>query len=677
MNPLRTALALACGLVVPLAAQVRIDTLPPIAVSLTRTPQPVDRLGLPITSTSGESARRGRPFASFADLFGFVPGVFATDRGDPTVDQRITIRGSGARSNFGLRGIRVLVDGVPATLPDGQTQLGALIPSTITRIDVARGPLGALHGNDAGGVVAVTTADRPTSPSAVTATLAVTSPDQLAARVSLGGAAAHLNGLVSSEWTETDGRRRHARTTTRRFQGALTWRPADRSTFTLRASLQDDPFNQAPGALTLAEFSADPTAAAPRNVALDAGKAVRQWQVAVGWRGQTGRVDLDVHAWRLGRELGNPIAAPAPTDPRAGTWIDLDRRVSGARSSAHVALRPRLDLSVGIDWQRMHDGRQNRPHLGSGPLGAPFVDQVETVTELGPFAQAVWQATAALSLRGGVRHDRIAFTVNDALDPAASGRRVMSATTPSASISFRRGGSVAWLGVAQAFDTPTTTELANRADGGTGLNRTLGPARTTTLEVGVRRQRTRFRIEAAAWSGHTADAILPAAEVAGRSVYHNVTRTTSRGIEAAADVVTGNHLWLRGVVTVIDARFGPGTRAGDGRSLSRLPIPGVPRWSGRLGAALVAGTWRLDLDQEFRSGTPADDDGSHRADGWGPGVTGAVMRWFAAPGLTLTLTGTNLTDRPVVASVVVDAAGGRFIQPLARRAVQIGAELAF
>ena len=675
MRPLVIAtLALLSG-GLPLPAQRPVDTLPPIAVSLTRTTAAPARLGLPLSSSSGAVARRGREFVGLAELLDFVPGVFATDRGDATVDQRITIRGSGARSNFGVRGVRILIDGVPATLPDGQSQLGPLIASTVSRIDVARGPLASLHGNGAAGVIAVTTAAPPDHGDELRLITSVAGSGYRAAAISAGHGNAERGVTVSGEWHRGGSGRQHADATSRRLNAAARWRTAARGTLTLRAALQHDPFNRAPGALTETEFSADPRAAAPRNVALAAGKAVSQWQVSGGWDGRVGAVDVTSRTWLLGRRLNNPIAAPPPGAPDQGTWINLDRRVYGARAAIHLESGQHLDLSAGLDWQLMRDDHRNRATQGAGPVGAPFVDQVETVSELGPFVQALWQPTNTVSLRGGVRHDRVAVHVADALTPLASGRRVMAASSFSGSLAWVRSGWTAWAGVGQSFETPTTTELANRPDGGTGLNPTLMPARMLSGELGLRRETASARLELVGWTAVTRDAILPAADIGGRSHYHNVDRTHARGIEATATVVPVAGAVLRATVTGIDSRFGSGVHAGDGTSLANRRIPGVPALAARIGVGWLGNGWQLDLSQEFRGSTLADDVGTRRAAGWGLGVTDMTLRWWIGPDVTLSLIGSNLTSRHLVSSVVVNAAGGRFIQPLAPRQMRLGAEL--
>lgn len=675
MNPFRTLLGLVmAALPAPGSAQDSVVVLPPIGVTATRLPPTTTRAGFALTTLTGDSARRGRAFATLDELLAFVPGVFATDRGDATVDQRITIRGSGARANFGIRGLRVLIDGVPATLPDGQTQLGALIPSTIQHLEVARGPLGALHGNASSGVIAIETVGVPDS-SALRGSIGLGARggfDQVASLdMALGrGAGATLTRSDARH----DGSRVHSASRETNWSGAVGWRLTPMTTVILRGAWQVMPFSESPGALTQPEFALDAHQAAGRSVRLDAGKSVSQRQLSVGLRHRGGAFDAGVHAWILGRDLTNPLAAPAPDTPANGTWIDLDRTVRGIRTDVAWRTTDRLTVSGGIDWQQMRDDRRNREHDGNEPFGAPFVDQQERVGEVGPFVQGQFRISDAMSLGVGVRHDHTTFEVLDALDATRSGTRSMGATTGSTSLGWTHGAWEGWFGLAQGFETPTTTELTNRADNATGLNTTLDPARTTSIEAGVVRASDRMRLELASWTSRTTDAILPAAEVGGRSIFHNVDHTTSRGVEITASAAFARHLLVRSTATLVDARFGMGLLDGNGTLIGGNTIPGVPRFSGIVGVTWHPGAWTLELDHRLRGGTIADDRGVAGAQGWATGITNLQLRqsWTRT---TLHLTIRNAFDRSVVGAVVVNAAAGRFIQPLPRRRVTVGVDV--
>ncbi|MCB1629789.1 MAG: TonB-dependent receptor plug domain-containing protein, partial [Xanthomonadales bacterium] len=75
-----------------------------------------------------------------------VPGVVIADRRNEAQDPKLVVRGFGARSAFGIRGVRLEVDGIPATMPDGQGQLSHVPWSADAVVSIERGPLAVLAG---------------------------------------------------------------------------------------------------------------------------------------------------------------------------------------------------------------------------------------------------------------------------------------------------------------------------------------------------------------------------------------------------------------------------------------------------------------------------------------------------------------------------------------------------
>src|SRR5882672_283064 len=158
---LACAAALWC---VPLAlrGQTPADTtkpypLPPLTVSVTRAELPLSKVPLSVHSVDRAQISRARPTWGLDEALANVPGVFVANRYNFSQDQRISIRGFGARSAFAVRGIKILVDGIPQTLPDGQGQLTNLELGEVDHIEVLRGSSSALFGNASGGVISIWT----------------------------------------------------------------------------------------------------------------------------------------------------------------------------------------------------------------------------------------------------------------------------------------------------------------------------------------------------------------------------------------------------------------------------------------------------------------------------------------------------------------------------------------
>lgn len=649
-----------------------------LEVTVLRTPLLLTGAGMAITVLEGRVARRGRRFVGPAEAFAFVPGVVARERGDRALEPRLAIRGAGARANFGVRGLQVIVDGVPATLADGQAPLTFLDLDLAERIEVARGPLAALHGNGAQGVIAIATAARPTGPWEGRLAWGGGSRGVLDLLATAGVAGERIGGFLAASRRSTAGVRRHAEARQLRVRGALEWRAGRGTRFTLRGSLADDPLLQAPGALTAAEFATDPAGANPAAIARQASKRVEQGQFSVGFRHEGGTAATEVTAWLLQRDLFNPLAVqPAgATDPLDGLLIEVDRAVAGLRAASTRTIGSRVVLTAGIDVQRQDDWRRNSVHrAGAALAGTDLLDQRQLVTALGPFAQAVVALEDGVSLRGGMRHDRVAFDIADRRSTAGSGRRTMAAWSAGATLTRRRGPFASWIGIATAFETPTTTELAGRPDGMTGINDLLDPSRSLNLEVGLRVRQLGGEFEVVLWRATTRDAITPVEAMDGRSWYDNVGRTRTRGLELALATRLRDGWRAQLSATFLDARFGATAVADDGTSLEGGRLPGIPRNTARVGIAGAIGPLRVDLDHGWSSGLDADDRNTIGVAGWGAGITNLAVQWPVSQATTIFASADNILDRAHVASVVVNGFGGRVIEPGNGRLLAIGAEI--
>jgi len=675
----RPALSLLALLPVGLAAQ-RPDSaavLPPIRVAVTRSPESLRTLGASVTVVDSTPIRRGRMAGGLDEALAFVPGVIAANRWNPSLDQKLIIRGFGARANFGVRGVKILIDGIPQTLPDGQSQLTNLDLALVERVEVLRGAASSLHGNAAGGVLAFTS--RSASADRDGVNLGFEGGSLGLARLQLGiegrrGTVAIVGG---ASMTRSDGFRIHSRSEQRRGQVALAWQLRPATTLTVRGAYADDPFADNPGALTSTEASATPMASAPNNLLRDAGKSVKQGQLSLGLDDQRGPWQSELRLWGLTRTLDNPLAAPAPapTTANEGLWVGIDRVGTGLRASTTRRLGIHR-VTAGIDVQSSRDDRVNRRHRAGTPFGPMLLDQRETVRELGVFAQATLPR-GPWELRGGMRWDRTSFDVADAIG-SGSGERSMAAVSGNVSLARVIGrATTMWTSVATAFETPTTTELANQPDGSTGLNRVLDPQRSVSFEVGMRTAGTHGQLEAAIWTTSTRDAITPFQEVGGRAYFANAGRTRTRGFEVAGQAPITSGLMALATVTFTDATFRDyevGKVRLDGRR-----VAGIPRTVGRLGVRGTLGQLGIDVDHALASSQFADDGNAIEVAGWGSGLTGVRIRWIGggrrqfAPFVAVQ----NLFDRQVIGSVTVNGSFGRVFEPAAGRNVTAGATVQF
>ncbi|HWB41311.1 MAG TPA: TonB-dependent receptor, partial [Gemmatimonadales bacterium] len=393
-----------------------ITQLPELNVTVTRVPEPLDRVPFAVGVLDRNDLVRGQATLGIDEALNNLPGVVVANRYNFSLDQRISIRGFGSRSNFGVRGLKVLVDGIPQTLPDGQSQLTNVDFADLERAEVLRGASSSLYGNASGGVIAFQTQRAAPGPFAQQVRLQAGDGKRAGDgfykwQSWTSGRSGDVSGTLSVSQFKADGFRQHSAAEFRQLNAGADWVVSGSTSATFRLSLADNPQAQNPGALTRAEYQANPDSAAANNLRRGADKDVQQHQLSVGVRHFDARGnEYGVTVFGLLRDLENPLAAPpdVPGGPTNGTYVRIDRNVAGVRLNSVHSLggeerAPRL--TAGVDLQRMSDGRENLVSDGGIPTSVLFLDQQERVTEVGPFAQVQWSPNERLLLSGGARFD--------------------------------------------------------------------------------------------------------------------------------------------------------------------------------------------------------------------------------------------------------------------------------
>jgi iron complex outermembrane receptor protein len=628
---------------------------------------------------------RARPTWGLDEALLAVPGVYTANRYNFSLDQRLAIRGFGSRSAFAVRGVKVLIDGVPQTLPDGQGQLTNLDLGMVDRIEVLRGASSALYGNASGGVISIWTNPETEAPWSEEARVVWGAFDRegrrswskwhssTRVRAAGGSALLHLSRLrYAGERDHSAADLRYASLRFRRSVGPGWW-------LGLMVDVGDQPRADNPGALTDEEANVDRNQAAPANLAQGAGKDVLQAQAAATLRrtfADGGEVALTLFG--LSRDLENP---------QTFAYISIDRAAHGARVTVSRNLRAHR-LTAGLDFQRLRDDRVNFTISGGAPGTTRTLAQLEHVTEVGPFVQSTVQLTPAVAATGGLRYDRVAFRVADRLvspgDPNDSGRRLMDAMSGSLGLTLAPAERVTlYANIGTSFETPTTTELANRPDTAGGFNADLAPQRARSMEVGMRGTAGSVAWSVAAFRAEIRD-LLTSFEVPSvpqRRFFRNAGRARHDGLEVGASATLGAGVRVVASWTASRFRYTDFTIESGGRewTLDGRPLPGLPEhWVRMLVRARPAwgrGAW-LEVEQAASSGYFVHDTASTRTRGWTAthvriGWDGSLGGLEVAPFVGLN----NAFNHHYVGSVVVNAAGGRHYEPAPGRNAYLGLQL--
>ena len=409
----------ACAQTVPTPPQ-----LTPVVVTATRIESLAADVPASITRIDGDEVRNAHALVNISESLGGVPGLLARDRQNYAQDVQISVRGFGARSTFGIRGVRLYVDGIPATLPDGQGQITNVELGSVERIEVLRGPFSSLYGNSSGGVIQVFTAEGRGAP---TLGFGVSGGSDGALRLGVQASGASAGGfgynLSASRFT-TDGYRDHSETERTLGNAKLTFRPDTDTQWTLIANSVALPKAQDPLGLSRAQYEANPRGVDPSAITFDTRKTVNQTQLGVILER---RVDAanSLQALVYGGHRGTeqyqsiPVATQQSSPRQPGGVILLGRDYEGAdlrwTSKLQLGATP-LTLVGGVAYDVLAERRlgfQNFVGSTLGVRGALRRDERNDVSAFDQYLQAAWQFAPQWSLNLGVLHSRVSFTSTD------------------------------------------------------------------------------------------------------------------------------------------------------------------------------------------------------------------------------------------------------------------------
>ena len=616
-----------------------------------------------------------------------VPGLIARDRQNHAQDTQLSIRGFGARATFGVRGLRLYADGIPASMPDGQGQLSHFALAGAERIEVMRGPFSALYGNSSGGVVQLFSADgQPGDPWRLRAGFG--SDNTWTASANLQGGNGEAGYNIALARFDTQGYRDHSAARRDSFNAKLHWNIDDGRRLDLVLNHLDIPEALDPLGLTEAQYREDPRQATAVAYTYNTRKSVRQPQIGLTYThalGGTGTLRARVYGGerQVVQYLSVPVAAQA-NPLSSGGVIDLDNRYGGLdlRWTWRGELAGRaaeFTLGANADRQRQHRrGFENFVDDMLGVRGAPRRDEHNRVDNSDQFAQLWWQFADRWSLLAGARHSNVRFRSNDdyisAGNPDDSGRVDYSQTAPVAGLMFAPGDNTRiHLSAGRGFETPTFNELSYRADGGAGLAFDLQPAISDNLELGYKWRRPGSGLlEAALFRADTDDELAVARNVGGRSSYRNVGSARRQGLEAAWSQTLARDWDLRLAYTWIDATFREGYLicSGAGCTVPSTPvaagarIPGIARQQAYARLAWTGERWSAAAEALAMSDVVANDAATASAPGYGLLNLEVAHRWQQSHGsLRAFLRLDNAFDRRYIGSVIVNEGNGRFHEP--------------
>jgi iron complex outermembrane receptor protein len=707
-RPLALALLGTCSVFSQAHAQNALPaTVDSVVVTATREGR--DPLSTPaaVTRIDGDLLRDGKLQINLSETLARVPGLTAANRENYAQDLQISIRGFGARSTFGVRGVRLYADGIPATMPDGQGQVSHFSLGGAASVEVLRGPFSALYGNSSGGVIAITTEDG-ADPRRISLDLMAGSRDTTRGAFAVRGAG-WLNYALDASTFSTDGAREHS--AARRDSGNLKLtRAVGNGKITFIASTVSMPEAQDPLGLSRVEFDADATRATPVALQFNTRKTVRQTQGGMLYEQPFGvsesgsqKVSLSLYGGNRTIEQYQSIAVGAQTPATSpGGVIDLGRDYRGVDLRWRITQAlggGKLAFTAGLAHEVLDEARKGfRNFTGTGAtqvLGVKGVlrrDEDNKLTSTDPYLQAEYDL-GSLTAIAGVRQTKVKFDSKDNYiatgNPNDSGQASFKGTLPVLGLNWRmqQNWSV-YASVARGFETPTFNEIAYRPGGQTGLNFDLKPSRSNHAELGTKwRSADGLRLDAALFNVSTKDELVVLTNTGGRSTFQNATRTTRKGVELAASADITPAISVTAAATLLDAKYQDGFRTCTATPCATanvaVPagnrIPGIARGTGYVEAA-----WRFTakskLAAEWRSSGKVfvNDLNTDAAPSYNVINLVLTSEYKLGEGtFKPVLRVDNVGDKKYAGSVIVNDGNGRFFEPAAPRTVYVGVSWAY
>ena len=695
-------------MIAPGAARGEIAApLDSLVVTATRIAEDSRDLPVSIDRVEAETIRSGQLQVNLSESLLTVPGVSAQSRQNYAQDLQVSVRGFGARSSFGVRGVRLYSDGIPGTMPDGQGQFSQFDLSGADHIEVLRGPFSALYGNSSGGVIAIFTEDaKPGYLLGGAAEYGTFNTQRYALKTT--GDNGRVNYVIDGSHFQTEGYRVHSEAERNLFNAKASVSPTDSSKLTIVGNAVQTPFIQDPLGLTRAQLAADPRQAGVNAIAYNTRKSLSQEQLGVVYDDKLGAADDVVASIYTGHRATTQFQAiPQATQQAAplypGGVIDLDRAYWGVdlhlSDQRSIGGTPLL-LVAGVNYDDLAEARKGYLNYSGAQLGVQGAlrrDEANNVYDFDQYVQAQWDPGERWRLVAGVRNSLVEVTSHGhlaVLDAADSEVRY-SAVNPVAGVTYRVSSAVnAYASYGKGFETPTLNDLAYRSVDGSlpGLNLGLKPARSDNYEVGIKAGNDFMRADLAAFYIKTVDELAVLQNLSGRTVDQNIGETTRRGLELSLDAKWGGgfstrlaYTYIKAVVaqpyfTCVAAPCNPLTNPTGPRPPNYLPVaegnflPAVARNTLYVGVSWEYAPvgFSTTLEALSRAKIYADDRNTDAAASYWvanlrAGFEQETRHWRFSEFARLD----NLTNRAYVGSVIVNETNSRFFEPAPGRTAYV------
>ncbi len=663
-----------CGCVVCLSVQAKAQSgIETLVITGERT-------GASITGSQVLDADQLQPGsrADAAELLQGINGIQADSRSNYAQDTRITLRGFGARAAFGVRGLKLQVDGIPLSMPDGQGQFSGAVLDGVDQISVLTGPVASLYGNSAGGVINLKTS----SPQRNLISLDTTADEEGLARHHILGEFRNgeLGARIQASKMDADGNRPHASAEREQLGAQVYYQFENGVQAQWRFDKEHAPLLEDPLGLSEAQWLADPYQLNSSSDFFNTRKSIDHLQNAVSLRQEQGDQRWQVALWRGDRHIQQYLAQRGDALSNSGGVVDLERSFNGGNGNYtwdfKLANLP-ASFTVGGEWSSMDDTRKGYVN-NAGIAGDLRRDELDQADNRDAYALLQLQVTDKWEWLIGARQSHVQLSVADyfvipAKNADDSGEKKFNRQSESVATRYQLNEHLSVrAALGNGFETPTLTEMAY-TNGDKGFNNTLDAASNRQQELGVDYQLQKLAVGATAFSIKTRDELVVDQSNNGRTTYINATATERKGVELNSRYQINSQWDFRVAFNYLDATYTAGQFNG-------LQLPGVAKqnhyaqinWS-----ALPNGLLKLGLSAAHRSQVATNDNNQIKAPAYTTVDLSASGKFDLPVQLDWWIKLVNLTDKNYVGSVIVNQTNGRAFESASGRYAAAGVKFSY
>ncbi|MDD2877425.1 MAG: TonB-dependent receptor [Acidiphilium sp.] len=677
--PAGFARAQTAPLVIPSPGAIAIER---IVVSATRTRQSGFNVPVSIATITGREVSEANEEENLSESLNRAPGIDVQNQQNYATGVRITSRGFGAQTAFGTRNVKILIDGVPATQPDGTGDSEVIDLGDVARIEVLSGPFSVLYGNAAGGVIQVFSKNGPPQPT-VSGGILAGSYGSWRATASYGGTAkfgsdGSFNYMMNASDFYSGGYRDHSSARRQQFYGKYRVQVNADTSYTLLIDGLNEPNSLDPAGLTAAQYHENPRMAGTGTVAYDARKTLRHFQFGLVFRHKfNDRNSVRIVVYDVDHSVMQYLPFSGNFGASGGGVVDLSRKSGGIDGrfthKDKIAGIP-ITAIAGVDFG--YEDQHRKGYVNNfGTAGALRRNEQDIARNIAEYAQIDADLTPRIIFDAGIRHSQEYFSVQDLyVTPKL--------TNDTGSVSYSHTSLVAgatyhltpttnlFADYGEGFETPTLDQLAYLPNGEAGFNSALVPTTSENYEAGIKSLlggRTYLKI--AAFHIHTSNQIVVSSSNNGRTAYANEGQTARNGVDASIDSFLPHHIELYGSYTLLKAFFEHSAVAGNA-------LPGVPQQ--RIYTEVdwhdPASGFYTSLNGQWQSRMYVDNQNSAYAAGYfTAGIAGGFRQDFGKFAFDEFARINNILNRTYVGAVVIAANNGEYYEPSPGRNFIIGA----